>query len=86
MITLETLEQYKQTNIELKKVCKEYAKQNFDETWQNYCGFSICPNGFIAIEYSYNDIFDSIDENEINYGFQLVSPSNLVEFAKTLKL
>lgn len=37
MITIETLENYKQTEIELTKVCREWANQNLDRKWQHYC-------------------------------------------------
>lgn len=84
MITIETLENYKQTEIELTKVCREWAKQNLDSKWQHYCGFD-AKNEYIVINYSYNDIVNNI-EYETCYGSKRVSWEDMIEFAKTLEL
>jgi hypothetical protein len=83
MITIETLENYKQTEIELSKVCAEWAKQKLED-WQHYCGFKIY-NKYIAINYSFNDIVNNI-EYETVYNCISVPFDNFVEFAKTLEL
>ena len=82
MITIETLENYKQTEIELTKVCREWAKQNLDSRWQHYCGFDI-KDEYIIINYSYNDIVNNI-EYETCYGTKCVSWQDMIEFAKTI--
>ena len=84
MITIETLENYKQTEIELTKVCREWAKQNLDRKWQHYCGFDV-KNEYIVINYSYNDIVNNI-EYETCYGTKWVSWQDVIKFAKTLEL
>lgn len=84
MITIETLENYKQTENELTKVCREWAKQNLDSKWQHYCGFD-AKNEYIVINYSYNDIVNNI-EYETCYGSKCVSWENIIEFAKTLEI
>lgn len=84
MITIETLENYKQTEVELTKVCREWATQNLDHKWQHYCGFDV-KNEYIVINYSYNDIVNNI-EYETCYGTKCISWQNMVEFSKTLGL
>lgn len=84
MITIETLENYKQTEIELTKVCREWAKQNLDSRWQHYCGFEV-KQDYIIINYSYNDIVNNI-EYETCYDTKCVSWEDMIEFAKTLEL
>lgn len=83
MITIETLENYKQTEIELTKVCRERANQNLDKKWQHYRGFDI-KNEYIVINYSYNDIVNNI-EYETCYGTKRVFWQDMIEFAKTLE-
>ena len=82
MITIETLENYKQTEIELTKVCREWAKQNLDSKWQHYCGFDI-KDEYIIINYSYNDIVNNI-EYETCYGSKRVSWEDMTKFSETL--
>jgi hypothetical protein len=84
MITIEQLEKYQQIKVELTKICKEWANQNLDNSWQHYDGFYI-QNEYIIIKYSYNDIVNNI-EYETCYGTKCVSWQDMVEFAKTLKL
>lgn len=84
MITLEQLKQYNQIENKLKTVCRKWADQNLDKTWQHYSGFYI-RNDYIFIQYSYNDIVNNI-EYETGYGTKCVSWKDLVEFSKTLKL
>ena len=83
MITIEQLEQHKQIEIELSKVCAEWAKQKLED-WQHYCGFDV-KNEYIIIKYSYNDIVNNI-EYETCYGTKCVSWQDIIKFAKTLKL
>lgn len=85
MITIEQLEQHKQIEIKLSKVCWEWAKQNLDISWQHYKGWTFNNNGYISINYSYNDIVNNI-EYETCYGTKSVSWEELIEFSKTLKL
>ena len=59
MITIEQLEQHKQIEIKLSKVCAEWAKQNLED-WQHYGGYYI-KNECIIIKYSYNDIVNNIE-------------------------
>jgi hypothetical protein len=84
MITIETLENYKQTEVELTKVCREWAKQNLDSRWQHYYGFDV-KNGYIGINYSYNNIVNNV-EYEAEYDSKCVSWQDMIEFAKTLEL
>ena len=84
MITIEQLEQYKQTEIKLTKICREWANQNLDRKWQHYCGFDV-KNEYIVINYSYNDIVNNI-EYETCYSTKCVSWQNMIEFTKTLEL
>ena len=83
-MTIEQLKQYRQTEVELARICKEWAKQNLDRKWQHYCGFEI-KQDYITINYSYNDIVNNI-EYETCYSSKYVSWSDMVEFAKTLGL
>ena len=83
MITKENLSIYKQTELEVSKVCTEWAKQKLED-WQHYGGYYI-QNECIIIKYSYNDIVNNI-EYETCYGTKCVSLQDMVEFAKTLGL
>ena len=83
MITIEELKTYEQTETKLAKVCLEWAKQNLDNRWQRYAGWAVGDDGYIGINYSYNDIVNNI-EYETCYGTKCVSWEDLVEFAKTL--
>lgn len=65
-------------------ICREWAKQNLDSTWQHYCGFEI-KQDYITINYSYNDIVNNI-EYETCYSSKCISWSDMIEFAKTLGL
>ena len=84
MITIEELKTLEQTEIELSKVCLEWAKQNLDNRWQHYVGWAFSGDGQISINYSYNDIVNNI-EYETCYGSKSVSWEELIEFSKIYK-
>lgn len=84
-VSIEALQNFVNIINTMEIICQEWAKHNLDSKWQHYCGFEI-KQGYIDINYSYDDIINNIEYETCYDDTKSVSWEDMIEFAKTLGL